>query len=258
MSAKPEVMQFVMEKLALPRWLRGMRGFVKGKPWTAWSGEARAAGNVRAHQHAAQKALGSRDELRAFNVMGVDPALKAQEMSFGREAGGALETVRKGLTGVSDPRHRKLLTQSYERGVGYVHPSLSSSPQTRLMQVQDLMMGPAKMSRPQAVRYAAGIPSKPLPFPSGQPQAFASDRFMRHVVPPKGGTGVFEAMYAQAPTRLQQSPRFADAMEVVKARRMGIPTAPPQGIKLPPRMQYNTGGYPLLNLRPPTRPGMVI
>ena len=258
MSAKPEVMQFVMEKLALPAWLRRMKGFVKGKRWPAWAGEARSAGRVRAHQHATQKLMHKRQDLRDFNVMGADPALKSQERVLGRQMSREMEGIRQNLTKVPDPRHRQLLTQSYERGAGYVHPSLHTSPQTRLQHVKDLMSGPAQMSRQQAVRHAAGIPSRPLPFPSETAQALAPDRFMRHVVPPKGGTGVFEAMYARAPAQLQRSSRFADAMGVVNARKVGLPTAPPQGIKLPPRMQFNTAGHPLLNLRPPTRPELVL
>jgi len=220
MSAKPEVMQFVMEKLALPAWLRRMKGFVKGKRWPAWAGEARSAGRVRAHQHATQKLMHKRQDLRDFNVMGADPALKSQERVLGRQMSREMEGIRQNLTKVPDPRHRQLLTQPYERGAGYVHPSLHTSPQTRLQHVKDLMSGPTQMSKRQAVRHAAGIPSKPLPLPTAATAA-SRDAYLQaapaHMIPAPGQTAAFNTMMRSAPPALQ--PRFDAVRRQVLARQ---------------------------------------
>lgn len=216
MSAKPEVMQFVLEKLAVPVWLRKMKGFVKGKPWTAWTGEARSAGRVRAQQHAARKSFSKRDQVRDFNVGGVDPSLKSQERVFGRQAGTALEDVRKNLSRISDPRHRQLLTQSHARGAGRIDPMIKTVPATRLPQVKQYMSGPLQMSKRDAVRSVAGIGKPPQLSRLGEQAAYMK-MAPAHMVPAPGQTAAFNTMMRSAPPALQ--PRFEAVRQQVMARQ---------------------------------------
>ncbi len=239
MSANPEVMQFVLEKLAVPVWLRRMKGFIKGKPWTAWTGEARAAGRVRAQQHGARKAFAEKARVKDFNVGGVDRSLKSQERVLGRQGGTALEDVRKNLAKIPDPRHRQLLTQRGEQGAGWIDPLIKSRPETRLKKVQQYREGPLQMDKKRAVRNVAGIPHKPLPLPTPATTQEAYIRYAPpHMTPAPGQTAAFNTMMRGAPQGLQ--PRFEAVQQQILARQAAQAeraAAMGQGTVAPPRRQ---------------------
>lgn len=248
--------QFVMEKLALPAWMRRLPGFIKGKPWQAWTGEARAAGKARARQHVTRKAIRESD---AYTRAGL-PVLAEKARA---PLQGALVELGPLVQQVKNPQMRRLLTTPSTQGALWMDPLMRKTPSMRSREVRKLMEGPLQMSQRQAVRSAAGIGG---PSRLGAMEAAARgpkyvsplgpERAYRHMIPPKGQTGAFQEMFERAPTALQQSPRFQVPLDVVQARRVGPSTMPPRGIHLPEPMQYSPRGYPLLNLRPPTRPVM--
>jgi len=204
MSAKPEVVRFVLEKLAVPRWLKMMQGFVKGKPWHRWTGQAREAGRVKAQQFKTREALTER------------AGLGSSEASRSRVLGGMLDRttmdIHKRLAKVKDPRHKQLLTMSRSK----VDPMMSTTPATRQASVQNRIKT-LKMKKPEAVRNVLGLPSKPLPFPT---KANSREAYLKmapaHMVPPPGQTGAFNTMMRSAPPELQ--PRFESIREQIKAR----------------------------------------
>lgn len=234
MYTKPEVVQFIMEKLATPRWLKMMQGYVKGKPWYRWTGQAREAGRVKAQQFKTREAVTER--------AGLGPQAASRKRVLGGTIDRTTNDIRKRLTKIKDLRHRQLLTRSSRRR----DPMLSTTPESRRIAVQNIMKI-LKMNKPSAVKNILGLPSKPVSFP--QPgdvskRTFAK-RFRPHMIPPKGQTGMFKALFERAPTVLQQSPRFQVPMDVVKARQRGAATLPPVGIKLPAPTQYNKWGDPI-------------
>jgi hypothetical protein len=235
MNAKPEVVQFVMEKLAIPRWLKMMEGYIKGKPWHRWTGQAREAGRVKVQQFKTQEALAERARL--------GPQAASRKRVLGGTIDRTTMDIRKRLAKVKDIRHRQLLIGSAGKG----DPMLRTTPGGRQVAVQDLMKT-LKMSKPGATRNVLGLPSKPVSFP--QPgdisKGMFAKRFRPHMIPPKGQTGVFKSLYERAPTLLQQSPRFQVPMDVVKARSRGAATLPPVGIKLPSPTQYTKWGDPII------------
>lgn len=239
MNARPEVVQFVMEKLAIPRWIKMMEGYVKGKPWHRWTGQAREAGRVKTQQFKTREALAERTKL--------GPQATSRSKVLGRTIDKTTRDIRERLAKIKDPRHQQLLTKSTKRQ----DPMLKTTPSSRQVAIQDIMRT-LKLNKPTAVKHVLGLPSKPVSFP--QPgdvsKRMFAKRFKPYMIPPKGQTGMFMSMYERAPTLLQQSPRFQVPLDVVKARQRGAATLPPVGIKLPPPTQYNKwgdsvgGGYP--------------
>ena len=198
-------MQFVLEKLAVPRWLKSMQGFVKGKPWQRWTGPAREAGRVRMQQFKTREAVAEREGLGSQGA--------SRKRVLGRTIDKTTGDIRERLAKIKDPRYRKLLTQSNK----WADPLLKTELQTRLPKIKQMRQVLPNMSFREAGRSVAGI-GKPLPPGRAAKEQAAYMRMApAHMVPPPGQTGSFYSMMHSAPTALQ--PRFKAVEQQILARR---------------------------------------
>lgn len=241
------VEQFMMEKLALPRWMRALSGFRKGRQWPAWGGEARAVGNLRAKRHANRQI--SRDAALLERGGLVDEAAQVRSR-MGRN----IKEMSPLQYQIKDPRMREVAMATPMQRNLYMQPSERMTPAMRLEAVKKLMGGPLGMSKRQAVRSVSHMGSN-IPLRAMEQRARTS-HLSPWMVPRRGQSAAFNSIFGSLPTQARQATNLRVPMEVGRARQMGGTTAKmlSNNTPLPPRVPFNSQGFPMLNLPAPSRP----